>query len=275
MAALIAGAARYHAYDLAAHFDTATNLKIFDALVALFQARAPIPHEGEFSRIFPFLDDYSFPANLTDGLVAALAPTRLAAIRNDIEAGGRDFIRVNLGMVDGAMEEPVDWLSSHSVLEHVDDLAGVFRFLEHSLKPDGAMTHLIDFSAHGLSGDWNGHWAMSEFRWRLLRGRRLYLLNRQPLKTYLDLFERHGMRVVAKCLHQRVDGLLATAFQPSFSRVSSADARTHMAFLVCMREQDRAPSRDAGVSAETANQTMSQAVLRVDFRQSGTRSCIH
>jgi hypothetical protein len=227
------------------------------------------------SPVFPFLDDYSFPANLTDGLVVALAPARLAVIRNDIEAGGRDFIRVNVGMMEGAMEEPVDWLSSHSVLEHVDDLAGVFRFLEHSLKPDGVMTHLIDFSAHGLSDDWNGHWAMSEFRWRLLRGRRLYLLNRQPLETYLDLFERHGMRVVAKRLHQRVDGLLATDFQPSFSQVSSTDARTHMAFLVCMRQQDRVPCRDAGAAAETSNQALSQPVLRVNFRQSGTRSCLH
>src|SRR6266404_8259022 len=105
MSALIAGAARYHAYDLAAHFDTATNLKIFDALVALFKARAPIPHEGEFSRIFPFLDDYSFPANLGDEwLSAALAPERLAAFRKDIEAGGGNSIKVNLGMVADAVE---------------------------------------------------------------------------------------------------------------------------------------------------------------------------
>jgi hypothetical protein len=234
MAALIAGASRYRAYDLAAHFAPAANLKTFDALVALFQARTPIPHEGELSLIFPFLDDYAFPASLTDEwLRAALAPQRLASIREDIEAGGGDLIKINIGMVREAIDGRADWLASHSVLEHVDDLAGLYRFLEASLKPNGVMTHLIDFSAHGLSGDWNGHWATSDLQWKLLRGRRLYLLNRQPLNTHLDLLERHGMPVVGKCLHQRVDGLLATAFQPAFSGMSSADARTHMAFLVC------------------------------------------
>jgi hypothetical protein len=136
-------------------------------------------------------------------------------------------------MVREAIDGRADWLASHAVLEHVDDLAGLYRFLEASLKPNGVMTHLIDFSAHRLTGDWNGHWATSDVQWKLLRGRRLYLINRQPLNTHLDLLERHGMLVVGKCLHQRVDGLLAGAFQPAFSGMSSADARTHMAFLVC------------------------------------------
>jgi len=276
MAALIAGASRYRAYDLTAHFDTATNLAVFDALVALFEARAAIPHEGEFSRIFPFLDDYSFPASLTDEwLSAALAAKRLAAIRKDIEAGGGNSIKVNLGMVAEAIEERVDWLASHSVLEHVDNLAAVYRFLEGSLQRDGVMTHLIDFSAHGLTGDWNGHWAMSDLRWWLLRGRRLYLINRQPLDTYLDLFQRHGMRVIAKRLHQRVDGLLASAFQPAFSGMSSVDARTHMAFLVCVRQQDLVRNRDAGLSAESSVPTPPALVVGVNFHRSGTRSRIH
>jgi hypothetical protein len=273
MAALIAGASRYRAYDLTAHFDAATNLAIFDALVALFQARAPIPHEGEFSRIFPFLDDYSFPASLGDEwLSAALAPKRLAAIRNDIEAGGGNSIKINLGMVAEAIEERVDWLASHSVLEHVDDLAALYRFLEGSLRPDGVMTHLIDFSAHGLTAEWNGHWATSDLRWWLLRGRRLYLINRQPLGTYLDLFQQHGMRVIAKRLHQRVDGLLANAFQPAFAGISSADARTHMAFLVCVRQQDLMPSRQTGLAGGSAVPTPPALVLGVNFHRRGLDS---
>src|SRR5260221_8496054 len=140
MAALIAGASRYRAYDLTAHFDAATNLAIFDALVALFAARAPIPHEGEFSRIFPFLDDYSFPASLTDEwLRAALAAKRLPASRQDIEAGGGNSIKVKLRMVAEAIEERVDWLASHFLLGHVDNLPPVYRFLEGSLQPEWGM----------------------------------------------------------------------------------------------------------------------------------------
>jgi SAM-dependent methyltransferase len=245
IAAVIAGASCYRAYDVAARFNTGRNLKIFDELVELFRKRAPIPHEGEFSRIFPFLDDYAFPARLTESHgAAALDPSRLAIIREDIAAGGKTFIRVDVGMTQTAGDKTFDWIASHSVMEHIDDLDGVHRFLGRALKPDGVMTHLIDFSAHGLSDQWNGHWTISELGWTILRGRRLYLINRQPLATYLALLERHGIKVVEKHLHQRVDGHLSDAFRPAFSGMSSVDARTHMAFLVCSRDANGPPSAD-------------------------------
>jgi hypothetical protein len=101
------------------------------------------------------------------------------------------------------------------------------------LKNGGALTHLIDFSSHGLTDAWNGHWAINKGAWTVLRGRRTYLINRQPLSAHLELMRRHGLAPVTRHLHRRVDGLLRASFAPEFQYISDLDASTHMAFLVC------------------------------------------
>ena len=68
---------------------------------------------------------------------------------------------------------------SQSVLEHIDDLEGAYATLHKWLKPGGYMSHLIDFYSHGLTKEWNGHWALSDLTWGALKGRRPYLINRQ------------------------------------------------------------------------------------------------
>jgi hypothetical protein len=235
LAALIAGASSYQTFDVAVHFDVSTNLRIFDELVPLFQKRTPVPHEGEFVRVFPFLDGHSFPAVLSDWMADALSPERLARIRRDIETEAGEIIRINVGEAGGTIDRPADWLFSHAVLEHVDDLQGIYAFQERALSSRGVMTHLIDFCSHNLTKVWNGHWALGNFKWKILRGHRIFLINREPLATHLALLERYGMRVEESRLHRRVDGLLKASFSPDFANMSSIDASTHMAFLVCSR----------------------------------------
>ena len=60
----------------------------------------------------------------------------------------------------------VDLIFSQAVLEHVDDLQGVYAAMRKWLKPDGIMTHQIDFKCHGKANAWNGHWTYSDFVWR-------------------------------------------------------------------------------------------------------------
>lgn len=256
LAALISGAAHYQTYDIAAHFDVTTNLRVFDKLLELFRRRLPIPHEGEFVRLFPFVDDHSFPAILSDDwMEQALAPDRLARIRREIEAGGGDTIRINIGTAGGPIDRPVDWLASHSVLEHVDRLDDLYGFLGKVLSLQGVMTHLLDFSCHGLTDSWNGHWAIGRAKWTLLRGRRTYLINREPLATHVALLDRHGMRVVETRRHRRVDGILNSSFSLDFRDMSSIDASTHMAFLICCRDEKALSSALLARQGEMLQQT--------------------
>jgi hypothetical protein len=204
-------------------------------LVELFGTRAPIPHEGEFVRIFPYVDDPAFPTLLsTSWMERALASERLAQIRRDLMAGGGATIASHIGGYESARDRRADWIASHSVLEHVDDLEGVYRFMKALAARGAVMTHLIDFSSHGLTDEWNGHWTIGAAQWSLLRGRRTYLINREPLSTHLDMLAAQGARIVDKRLHRRVDGVLKERFAPEFGQMTSLDASTHMAFIVAL-----------------------------------------
>ena len=65
------------------------------------------------------------------------------------------------------------------------------------LKPGGYASHIVDFTAHGLSPFWNGHWAYSSFQWRLVRGRREFLLNREPLSRHLAGASKAGFELMS------------------------------------------------------------------------------
>jgi len=89
----------------------------------------------------------------------------------------------------------VDMVYSQAVLEHVDDLPGAYSAMAAWVKPGGVMSHEIDFGAQEFDERWNGHWTWSDLRFRLLRGGRPYLINRQPLSAHLEIIDRSGFDV--------------------------------------------------------------------------------
>ena len=52
-----------------------------------------------------------------------------------------------------SLPESVDFLFSHDVLEHVEDLGGFFQACLKILKPNGVMVHKFDLTGHGLLED--------------------------------------------------------------------------------------------------------------------------
>ena len=92
-------------------------------------------------------------------------------------------------------EASLDLIFSQAVLEHVDGLEETYRAMFAWLKPGGYASHVIDFTAHGRSPFWNGHWAYSDWEWELVRGKREFLLNREPLSTHLALVRNVGFEL--------------------------------------------------------------------------------
>src|SRR5262249_26876284 len=96
-------------------------------------------------------------------------------------------------------------------------------------------SHVIDFAAHGLSPFWNGHWAYSDWQWNLVRGRREFLLNREPLNTHLACAKKVGFEVLlARRLHDD-QGLSVHNLSKQFRQLDAEDARTRGVTLILQK----------------------------------------
>ena len=126
-----------------------------------------------------------------------------------------------------------DLVMSQAVLEHVEDLAGVFRASFQWLRPGGHASHQVDFRSHGLFPDWDGHWTCAPWLWRMFRGRRAYLINRRPLEDHLECARQAGFEVVS---------VMRKELEPSPRRLardiapmSALDRRTASAYVLLRR----------------------------------------
>lgn len=242
LAALLSGVDRYYALDVVRHARDGRDLQIFDELVELFRARAPRPTRG-WPDFDAHLDERLFPGGiLTEAALArALDPGRVETLRAMVRGGPGDGtldIRYMVPWDDEAVLEPesVDLIISHSVLEHVVDLEKTYRAMRAWMKPGAWMSHQIDFSSHGLAGEWNGHRQYPELVWKLVEGTRPYLLNRQPYSTHRRLLEREGFEMVCELRNHVADsGLSRRQLAKRWRDMSDEDLTCAGAFVQARR----------------------------------------
>ena len=199
LAALLTGCNRYYALDVLKYWDVQRNLQIFDELINLFRSRADIPDNKEFPGVRPEIDNYDFPSGIITEtqLKDSLSEDRLAIIRTEIcniESSANKYIFYQIPWYDSKIIESnsIDFIYSQAVLEHVEDLENTYASMNKWLKPSGAMSHSIDFRSHGITKSWNGHWTFSDFEWSIVKGRRLFLINRHPFSSHIDLHRKFG-----------------------------------------------------------------------------------
>ncbi|MFZ5829542.1 MAG: methyltransferase domain-containing protein [Planctomycetota bacterium] len=241
LAALMSGSDRYYAFDVVEHANTRRNLAIFDELLSLFKNRVAIPGHDEWPRVIPRLDGYRFPSSILDDdrLRNALDTSRIEHIRNSV---------MNVDQEDSLIEykvpwyqsevlkpESVDMIYSQAVLEHVDDLKGTYGAMFAWLKPSGYVSHTIDFKSHGTAGEWNGHWAHSKVMWSLIRGRRPYLLNRQPHSQHIALMEGAGFKIVCENRTTLESKLARNQLAPEFRSMTEDDLVTSGSFVQAVK----------------------------------------
>ncbi|HEY5134113.1 MAG TPA: class I SAM-dependent methyltransferase [Candidatus Krumholzibacteriaceae bacterium] len=200
LAALLSGVNRYYALDVVRFSDADSNLRIFEELAGLFRAREP-----------------------------SLSEKRISLIRSALLSPGSEHdgiaIRYVVPWFDGGVIEPetVDVILSHAVLEHVVDLDRTYRALSLWLKPGGMMSHQIDFTSHGVTEKWNGYRAYPEILWKIIAGRRAYLINRQPCSVHVNLMERYGFTIVSMQKMDRSDGIERSQLSSRWKSISDDD----------------------------------------------------
>jgi hypothetical protein len=217
LCALLSGARRYIGLDRLAFALKADNVRMLHELHRLFVARAPIPDDRMLPAVYPRLDSYAFPSHILDEarLEGSLAAQRLRALESALHNMASADANALLGYAapwDAATNvEPstVDLLLSQAVLEHVDDVESAYATMCRWLRPDGVMSHRIDYSSHGITRDWYGQWLVSESAWRVARGRRAYFINRLPHSAHLAAMRRSGLDILV------VDATRATVAAPA------------------------------------------------------------
>jgi hypothetical protein len=244
LSALLSGSDRYYALDVVATAHTERNLKILEELIDLFRKRAPIPGPAEMPSVAPPLDSYNFPSHILteEVLCRTLSVDRLQAIREalanpNISTDAPIRISYAAPWYDGRTVEPgaVDMALSQATLQHIDRLEHAYRSLSAWVKPGGYMTHQINFGCHHTASVWNGHWAYSDWRWKLLRGGRSYLINRQPHSVHMDLLAHSGFEVLLDLRRTRTDGISRSHLASRFQTFSKEDLTTAGAFIVARK----------------------------------------
>jgi hypothetical protein len=92
--------------------------------------------------------------------------------------------------------DSLDLILSHSVMEHVSNPAATYRACYLWLKPHGVMSHKIDHSSHGITRSWNGHYTLPGPLWKLILGKRPYLLNRRRPRQHLADMQAAGFEIL-------------------------------------------------------------------------------
>jgi hypothetical protein len=246
LAALLTGADRYHALDVVEHASSGVNERVLEELILLLHARPPIPGPEEFPAVLPLLESYEFPRQIlsADRLARSLRPERIAAIRAALASlHGPDRgtapiqIRYSVPWYDPRViqDASIEMLYSQATLEHVEDLERTYQAMARWVIPGGVITHQVDFKSHGMTSAWNGHWEYPESIWRIVKGRRSFLLNRRPWSAHLASLEANGFEVLRVVRSERHDGLRAAQLAAPFRVLSDEDATTAGAFFVARK----------------------------------------
>ncbi len=240
LAALLSGVERYQAFDIVRYSNLQASTPIFDELVNLFRARSPIPDESEFPEVKPGLADYKFPSNiLTDDIInSALSEKRLNRLRNALNSGGDRTLlwyEVPWSNLDIVKAGSVDLIFSQAVMEHIDDIDGAYAAMNDWLSPHGYISHQIDFRSHDLLPRWDGVRALRSWQWRLLRGKRPYLINRVSCQGHLDALIRNGFHVVDLIRFERDPEVTRNQLAPEFRDLDERERRTAGAYIIASK----------------------------------------
>ena len=203
MLALLLGSERYYAFDVVRFANVKKNLQIFNQLINLLRKRERVPDHKEFPKVNPFLNSYDFPHEIysNDFLDFCLNKERIKKIEysilNQNDKDSLIYYYNDKDIFNNKLErDTIDLIFSQATMEHVDDISFHYESMQKLLKKEGLISHSIDFRCHGYASNWDKHWEYSDLYWKLLRGKRPYLINRMPLSKHLNLIKANNFKIL-------------------------------------------------------------------------------
>lgn len=243
LAALLSGVNKYYALDIAQNIFSSDNIKLFDELVELFLKRAPILNNHDLPKAKPVLDTYEFPRNILNEkiLEQSLNASRIKKIRNMlINLVQKKEIKKDENIVmryfapwdkdDVIQKESIDMIFSCAVMEHVEDIDKAYGAMNLWLKKEGIFCHAIDFKSHNTAPGWNGHWTCSDIVWKMIRGKCVYLINREPYSRHISSVNKY-FNIICSEKYVNKNNLSRKQLAKKFRNLTDEDMITASAFI--------------------------------------------
>ncbi len=243
IAALLSGCQCIIALDVIKYWDVERNLKIFEELIVLFKNKAPIPDNNEYPAVSPRLNNYDFPNNIISDeiLEESLSEQRIDAIREEIkniDNPQNTHIKYYIPWEDNKIIRPetVDFVYSQAVLEHVENLERTYEAIYKWLTKGGVMSHSIDFKSHGTTKSWNGYRTYSEFEWKIVKGGRVFLINRIPYSVHIELQKKNNFKILKNITAKMNNNISKNQFAINFKNLSEEDMTTSKVYMLSIKE---------------------------------------
>jgi len=99
---------------------------------------------------------------------------------------------------DDIQSGSVDVATSLSVLEHVESPHQLYNDVFCWLNNPGFLINKIDFSSHGMTKNWYGHYLLPKFLWMLIQGKKYTHLNRWSEEKHIECCEQIGFVLVKR-----------------------------------------------------------------------------
>jgi len=94
------------------------------------------------------------------------------------------------------------------------------------------MSQQIDFGSHALSKEWNGYRAYPELLWKIIMGKRPFLINRQPYSVHIDIINNSGFKIICNLKRYSMeDGIQRSQLSAYWKDISDDDLTCSGAFI--------------------------------------------
>jgi hypothetical protein len=242
IAALLSGSSKYIGVDVRRFLDVDACAGIADELVILFRCRRPYPHNG-WAEVRHLLDEQSYPSRLLtpSRLASALSDNRVELILSEVKGAlagsGSSMISYVAPMSDPSViaDNSIDLLTSQSVLEHVVNLRETLRNVFRWLKPGALTSHQLDLTSHNIVSGWDGHRSFSDGAWKLVVGKRPFMINRLPYSSIVSTFEECGFEILRADRMQMQPTVSRDEIARSWQESSDEDLQTFGGYVIARK----------------------------------------
>lgn len=230
LAALISGSDKLYALERTQFWNIETNIRVFDELVEIFR------EEYKSKPLKLYSDeknsDINFPSDILnkEHLKFCLKKKRLKKIRKELYKPFSSDNKYVCSVIpwenkDIIEDDTVDFIFSHTVLQHVDNLPYTYAIMNKWLKKDGCISHKIDFKSMNSTKRWNGHWTLNELEWKLVTGG-TNLINREPLSSHLKFIRDNNFKIIHEIRDSSKNELSVNDLSDEFKHLDEMDLTT-------------------------------------------------